>query len=1628
MGERRRAWLRGHTLRDRSGAVDLVIATNDIMEIEVFQDYCSKMAGMQKEVPDWYKWGSGIISDYLRNDCRYGFNKVLYKLLPLAYRLIASDGDRGDAAKQGEDIYGLAAQLSIHEKVEGYEFNAYLFAVCVAAAAFFQIKIECSVIVKIDENKLMVYNSSAVVLRETDPLRKQLIRYGIRLLDFSRSNQLVHFRSIKGSSMGLVTGDIRGFLDSITRRKDGITRGNGIYLSGWGALAPKMVYRCKICGKMENFDYDSFEKSQSSKRCPECDKNNTNNRRSMEPLKVKERLTFFPADKYVCSCGKEIPVADLEKRGYICPKCRNPIEIKSAPIISSEKLREQKGKVFCVENKFTAEDTLHGMIGKAKNMSRNFGLHVLYLACGFLKWTDVSGTCYNSPILLCPVKLDIDKGRSEYYIEADNSASEQPFEVNKTLIQMLSSYSSTCSISLPELSGDNLNVYFSLVRKSFEGADVNIRSIVENWEIDESLGIGLFHYQKLQLHSDLEENADKYLEHPIVRRLCGDSVQIERVDTLERPSVGYMLLDADSSQEEVLRCAQEGQSFILQGPPGSGKSQTITNIIASSLGAGKTVLFVTEKASARSIIMDNLKRCKTSDTKGLTDFVLDFESFRTRGGAIGREPFVRELNRCLNLRAQLSADSAGLLYDEGERYRAIETFMRQARSIYGEKNYLSLLDGMAPFSSIRELYVSAHLVPDTTEEFFRLCNTLKGYYQAAIGCPLGINYREGILYGCKGDAGNTLYRAAVAYKSACERLKTCIVFLRAVGWNVSADKALIKKYAFMLKRWANMPALTDKILEGFGEKRVVFLISRAESRQRYKKELSEHKGKEYEGAVDRDMAIGLDVKEMTLQGARYSSPFKRVGKKYRAWCESILACFRSRPKKIKYYDVVGLLYVLKEYQDYCRQQELDCSQSRTDVDIFGFEPENREAWDKLISELKTAKKVIDDNDPSVFDIERNSAWWKRFERDVWEKTLQNLASLADSLDSVLKDEEREGTAIASYFDVNVQGTSYPPYAESAQEIISGKQYLLPLNRRYRALAEICSNNWLPVLDELIDEGEEDVSRMKDRLFKTYYINAISKMIEDNRLDSLRDFSRAGHERTMALYAGSRKKLMDSGAARICSKLQGNLDSAAGRISGKTSRKYPIVKSIAGYSIKHTISENWDYICRIKPCFMMSPLNVSQYIDVGTVFDVVIFDEASQIFTEDALASIVRGKQIIIAGDSKQLPPCDFFRAGESSQDEEGVFFEEDSNSDYSLLTSADKALPDASLALAWHYRSCDESLIHFANQAMDYNLITFPSAKHDPNDGVFYVSVPYTPEGCYVAGRGGSHTNPKEAEQIVELIYSEMTDRVCSKFSIGVVAFSNAQAFEIEAKWEEFKRKDSVRKAKIEQWEKAHEEEPLIFCNLDTVQGDERDTIIISVCYSKDKNGRFILPYLGRIRLESGKKRINVAVTRAKHRMIVVSMLDEQTLGEAIITSSAPEVNKAGANMLLAFLKYASKQGEGYRTAIGKAKNNIERSVCELLDEKNIPYDCQVGMSECKIDIAICNKNNKGDYCMGIIIDDPSRVDFDSVYEYSCLTEKILTEKYGWSLYRIYPASWIKDYEHEKTMLLKNVKEAMGET
>lgn len=1589
------------------------------MDKETFQLYCDKVAVMKADIPDWYKRANSIISDYLRESTNYGYGNVLYKLLIHAHNLIKQEIDRHSVNSTELDVYELAAHLSASNRMEDYRFSAYLFAVCVAAAAFFGLDIDDSVCEEFDENELMNFNSAASVINETDPCKRQFLRYGNRLLDFSRNNQLVHFRQLKSSTIGLVAGDIHIALKNI------MSTGARTYLSGWRNLNIKIIYRCKICGRVEGFSYDfSAKKVQPARSCPICDVNNAHNRKSLIP--IKERLTCLPGDEYVCSCGAPISVVDLENVDYKCPKCGKSVIPESAPVISSADLRKgDKNEMFCAVGDFAAKETLRGLMNKSNNLERNFGLHVLYLACGFLRWRDANGTEYNSPILLCPINLSVDTSRDKYYFETDSSASGHIFEVNKTLIQMLASYSRTCSIILPELNENNIHSYFTLVLDSFLNADDNIREIVRDWKIDRQFGIGLFHYQKLQLHYDMEENADKYLEHPIIRRLCGDNTaEIEQFPKIDRPSMKYMLLDADSSQEEVIRRAQEGQSFILQGPPGSGKSQTITNIIANALGAGKTVLFVTEKASARSVIIDNLQHCHISGDKKLTEFVLDFDSFKKRGGAIGREPFVNELNRYIVPYSPTGGYDDRLLIDEEMTYKKIRLFMRETHGVYGGKNYLRLLNDMAPFAEYENLHASADLIPTDMARFAELCGVLEKYYGVATDCPSGIDYKNGVLYGCKGDESNALYRAAISYSNICGKIEDCVTKLISFGWQVGLDKDVLKECVTMLRRWADMPALTKQILEDISAKKLDGLIARAKHRMLLITMLSRHPGLYYGGMVVHNKAMALDTASLATQGKKYSSFISRLSKKYQAWRESIFGCFKSAPTGTKYTDALSALDMLTQYKDYYEQFESNLSQSGEDINLFGYEPVNSEAWKKLIVDLNAAKAILVDNNIAILNVEGHSSWALRFERSIYSLTRADIISLADSLDTAIDGEEREGNIIASCFETDVYSRNYPYYVATAHEIVDNRQYLASLYRLNLSLSDLRANGWLPILDEFIDEKEEDFITVKGRLFKTYYINVINTFINDYQLDTLRDFTRSGHERLLAKYGDVEKQLLSSGAKRIYEALKASFKEAASNRRGGSSSAFPKLRSKVHYSIKRTILENWEYISHIKPCFMMSPLNVSQYIDIGINFDIVIFDEASQIFTEDALASIVRGRQVVIAGDSNQLPPCDFFRAGDSSQDDEDTYYDEDFNNEYSLLTTADSVLPDASVSLTWHYRSNDESLIHFANQAMDYNLITFPSAKHNPDDGVVFVSVPYSPNGCYVAGKGGSHTNPEEVEEIVNLIYREMIHPTRGVFSIGVVAFSNAQASEIESKWEEFKQ-DPTKKAHIEKWEKEHKEEPLIFCNLDTVQGDERDTTIISICYSSDSNGKFILPYLGRIRLESGKKRINVAVTRARHRMIVVSMLDEHTLRNAINSSTAPENNKAGAKMLLDFLEYARNHGAESRTFSGETESDIAKSICCLLDENNIAYDCEVGMSECKISIAVCDKCSHDSYCFGIIIDDPGRIDFDSVREYSRLTEQILSKKYGWKLYRIFPASWINDYENEKAMLLENIRKAM---
>lgn len=1584
------------------------------MDKKEFRVYCEKVRIMNANVPDWYDKSSSIIGDYLRQSTSYGYGKVLEQLLAPAYKILVKSIVEEKFTGGSGELYELASLLSVTVRIDEYRFSAYYFAICLAAAGFFNVAIDDSDCESFDENELIKFDSTVSIQEEVDQQKKQLKKFSLRLLDFSRTNQLVHFRPIKSATMSLLSGDVLKTLRQIGGKN------TKIYLAGWSKLHPKIIYKCKLCGRVEFHRYDfGAKKMQSATDCPICDANNTHNRKSMVPL--KERLICLSNDVYTCSCGKKLTINELESSALVCPQCKKNIDLESSPVISRSALKNYNSdELVSAVNDAIANDVARTVLNKAKNMERNFGLHVLYLACGFLKWKDTNGTIYNSPILLCPINLGIDKAKGQYYFEVDQSA-EATFEVNKTLIQMLASYSKTCSILLPPLDTKNIGAYFSLIRQTFQNNGYRIFEITKDWEIDAGFGIGLFHYQKLQLQHDIETNRDIYLRHPIIRRLCGDeNVEISISTPQQRHKTEYMLLDADSSQEEVIKASQEGKSFILQGPPGSGKSQTITNIISSALGEGKTVLFVTEKTSARSVIIDNLLKCNVDGDKKLTDFILDFDSFKKRSGAVSRSPFVAELNRCLMRYNPIGGYDDQLIADEALRYGQIKKFMEQVRGEYDGRNYLRLLQDMAQFSAFEALGETQQIPVDRVE-FTELCDSIGRYYTAIKNCGGVFDYSKHSLYGCKGDSSPTLFKIASEYKAMYDALTEVISELANYGWKVEYSLSDLQECVKMLRLWSGMPRLSEEILKNLSEKKINDILEWAKARKDTTIRLENHEGKKYSSSVDYIKYRTFDIKKAKIQSKTYHSIFMRLGRKYLAWKDGIFACFRTVPYKRNYKASMDALKQLEQYSEYLQLKSVNEQQESEDTKVLGYEPQRENDWVELINSLNIVLSILSSHNMQVLDLKYVADWALRFAPLQYSATINHLQTLERRLVKVISDEQSLGNQLGVFIESPCK--DFLAYRFMAENIINHQTILADWHSLVMIVAQIEQAGWGFVLNELIDSNEVDFEIAKARLFKSYYQKLVREFVDTNALDCIRNFSRTEQEKLLASYAEADKRMLNTGAKRLYEKLNMYLRRAASVKAKGVEGEYPKLQSKANHSIKQIILENWEYIKHIRPCFMMSPLNTSQYIDVSLQFDLVIFDEASQIFTEDALASIVRGKQIIIAGDSKQLPPCDFFRAGESMQDDDEQYYEEEANIENSLLTSADKALDDASISLAWHYRSCDEALIAFSNKEMEYNLISFPSARRNPNDGIVYVPVSYTPYSCYVAGKSGTHINPGEADRIVELIYEEMIHPERKMFSIGVVAFSNAQAYEIESRWEIFKQRTD-KKVAIEQWEKMHEEEPLIFCNLDTVQGDERDTTIISICYSPDSSGKFTLPYLGRIRLLSGMKRINVAVTRAKHRMVVVSTLKSSQLKAAMQTSSAPSENKAGAEMLCNFLEYAQMFTRDQKVFSGITYNPFVIDICRVLDEIGVAYDTEIGRSECKINIGIRKINEEGCYVLGIIVDDPRRTDFDSVREYARLTEQVLSQKYGWNIYRIYPTAWINDYEREKQNLIDAVRSA----
>jgi very-short-patch-repair endonuclease len=435
------------------------------------------------------------------------------------------------------------------------------------------------------------------------------------------------------------------------------------------------------------------------------------------------------------------------------------------------------------------------------------------------------------------------------------------------------------------------------------------------------------------------------------------------------------------------------------------------------------------------------------------------------------------------------------------------------------------------------------------------------------------------------------------------------------------------------------------------------------------------------------------------------------------------------------------------------------------------------------------------------------------------------------------------------------------------------------------------------------------------------------------------------------------------------------------------------------------------LTQLKPCLLMSPISVSQFLDPDKMkFDLVIFDEASQLRSEDAICSVYRGKQLVVCGDNKQLPPTTFFEQGMS----EDMSDEADDPSGIEAFDVFDSVLDACSAVmpqrqLKWHYRSEHESLIAFSNSIFyDYSLITFPSWLQE--DEAFGVKFVHVPDGVY--DRGGRRDNCREAERVVGLVEEHL--RRNPEQSLGVVTFNIAQADTIENHLEQLRR----QKPELERYFAPDRLEKFFVKNLESVQGDERDVLIFSVGYGKDKFGRLTMNF-GPLNGAGGERRLNVAVTRARKKVIVVSSIraSDFDLGE---------VNREGVRVLQRYLDFAERGPDtlALRSGEGDFESPFEQSVAATIRSFGFTVVPQVGCSSFRVDLGVVDPSNPGRFILGVECDGASYHSSATARDRDRIRQQIL-ERLGWRIHRIWSPDWVTRNSYEVNRLKSAIEASL---
>ena len=554
---------------------------------------------------------------------------------------------------------------------------------------------------------------------------------------------------------------------------------------------------------------------------------------------------------------------------------------------------------------------------------------------------------------------------------------------------------------------------------------------------------------------------------------------------------------------------------------------------------------------------------------------------------------------------------------------------------------------------------------------------------------------------------------------------------------------------------------------------------------------------------------------------------------------------------------------------------------------------------------------------------------------------------------------------------------------------------------YNVIRKQVSDGGLDVIVELVESGNAKQSYITKAYLKSVYKQCANYYISNDK--ELSFFQSILFEDKIKRFRKLCKEFEEVTRRELVVRLSAMLPALRKEASQSSDVGFLqkcIRNGCRGVSIRKLFETIPDLISRMCPAMLMSPLSVSQYLGTNwPQFDLVIFDEASQMPTCEAVAAISRGKSAVIVGDEHQLPPTSFFMAENFSE-------QHSESEDLESILEDCLALSMPQKYLLWHYRSKHESLITFSNRHFYKNsLMTFPSN----DDMATKVSFEYV-KGVYE--RGAGRNNKEEAKAVVSEIQKRLSDPQTASQSIGVVTFNVNQQSLIEDLLNDMLRKNSDLEVVAAQMH-----EPIFIKNLENVQGDERDVILFSVGYGRDKFGKVAMNF-GPLNRDGGERRLNVAVSRARYEMKVFSSLKAEDI-------DLYRSNAKGVQYLKSFLEYAERgkvalmhMEYGVKK---KAKDAFVESVAKALQAKGYAVNTNIGSSEYRVDIGIIDPGTPDRYLLGLLCDGYNYVASHTAHDRDVTTPAVLS-LLGWRTYNIWSVEWWDTPEHVLNGIIREIE------